>query len=86
MGEEKNDDVQDLKPPHLLSADKDDTRSYIFNLALIIAVIISISLNILQLGLYKLNISPIPEGETGTHRSKYGTVNILLTILRERYS
>ncbi|XXH04034.1 hypothetical protein Hte_010445 [Hypoxylon texense] len=71
MGEEKNDNDRDLKQSPLSNADQYKTRLHIVNLALITTVIVSFSLNILQLSLYKLNISPSPVGETGTHRSKY---------------
>ncbi|KAI1767160.1 hypothetical protein GGR53DRAFT_145534 [Hypoxylon sp. FL1150] len=70
-GEETCEDVQNLEIPRSLSAPRDNTRSCILNLILIIAVIISFSLNIVQLSLYKLNLRPTSEGETGTHRSKY---------------
>ncbi|KAI6090600.1 hypothetical protein F4821DRAFT_20904 [Hypoxylon rubiginosum] len=70
IGEEKSD-IQNLESPCSSSADKDNTRSYILNLILIIAVVISFSLNIVQLGLYKLNLHSVHEDGTGTRRSIY---------------
>ncbi|KAI1778522.1 hypothetical protein F4818DRAFT_438682 [Hypoxylon cercidicola] len=71
MGEEKNEDIQYVQRPLSLHTDKVNTRSYMLNLVLIVAIVISFSLNILQLGLYKLSVSPTPEDQTGAHRSKY---------------
>ncbi|KAI1396461.1 hypothetical protein F4819DRAFT_500233 [Hypoxylon fuscum] len=71
VDEEKIEDIQDLERPHSLKTEKYNSRLYILNLALIVAVILSFSLNILQLSLYKLNLSPTSEDQTGTYRSKY---------------
>lgn len=85
VDEEKIEDIQDLERPHSLKTEKYNSRLYILNLALIVAVILSFSLNILQLSLYKLNLSPTSEDQTGTYRSKYGMINILVIRLRERH-
>ncbi|KAI0179382.1 hypothetical protein GGR52DRAFT_570269 [Hypoxylon sp. FL1284] len=72
MGEEeKNESTQDLKLPSSSHPNKDSRISWIFNLILIIVLIISFSLNILQLSLYSRSNSPATEDETGTRPSKY---------------
>lgn len=85
MGEEISEETQGLENQHPTSTAKDTKRSNRFNIVLIILIVLSLSLNILQISLYKVLLSHNARCESGTYRTKYGMVLTSLRNMKELY-
>ncbi|KAI1656809.1 hypothetical protein F4813DRAFT_112011 [Daldinia decipiens] len=71
MGEDISEEIQGLENQHPTNTAKVTKRSNRFNLVLIILIALSLSLNILQISLYKVLLSHNARCESGTWRTKY---------------
>ncbi|KAI1374521.1 hypothetical protein F4677DRAFT_425305 [Hypoxylon crocopeplum] len=71
MDEESSEDIQYPEITQYTNVATSNTRLRRFSLALIVITVLSLALNILQLSVYKIPVSPTTGDEIWTYRSKY---------------